>query len=548
MAKNKYTDLGNDNEWQEKYYASLEELESKERLWQESESILRTLITRLSLAADKTHPGLNQQLEILREAIRDNISALKLKKAVDEISATISELETIRQTSNQSSTAAVKPFVDLVEKLGPAANISGKLKKIQKKLLTLQDVADITPLSDELAKLLLAGLTVAEKRKSKGFFAGLMAKEAGVVQASAVIQQTPQRTDEIDHDVALQEAILALKNLLERMILPEDLQVEANLIKRILLEQSDEQSFMNALDKTLAMVAEILSRIKKEKNDIEEFLKQLTLRLHELDSDLIQSVKFRELSNQSGKDISQTMDVDINNIENSIKSIVDLEELKTSIQSRIIVMRNHFDDYISQESQRNQQSIGLIEELQNKLQKMEKESEQLKQQLETERQQTLRDALTGIPNRLAYDERIEIELARFKRIKEAFALMVWDVDYFKKINDTYGHASGDRVLKVIANLLSKQIRESDFIGRYGGEEFVIILPNTDLDGARQLAEKLRATVEQAEFHFRETPVKITASCGIALVNEHDSVESVFGRADTALYAAKAAGRNNYQVG
>jgi diguanylate cyclase len=178
---------------------------------------------------------------------------------------------------------------------------------------------------------------------------------------------------------------------------------------------------------------------------------------------------------------------------------------------------------------------------------MEIETEQLKEQVRKKQEEATHDPLTGVANRLAYNQKIESEIARNKRYQSPLTLMVWDIDKFKSINDSYGHAAGDKVLKVIAKLLSSNIRETDFVARFGGEEFVIVMPETEINAAEGVAEKLRTTIENSEFHFRGKRVVITASCGIAEIKHNETEEQLFQRADDALYEAKDSGRNCYVI-
>ena len=119
---------------------------------------------------------------------------------------------------------------------------------------------------------------------------------------------------------------------------------------------------------------------------------------------------------------------------------------------------------------------------------------------------------------------------------------------FKKINDNFGHAAGDKVLKIIARTLQKNLRKPDFIARFGGEEFVFLLPEATLDSAALTIEKLRSAVEHCPFRFKDEPLAITASFGMAQYGEADTPETVFERADKALYRAKEAGRNTIERG
>jgi diguanylate cyclase (GGDEF)-like protein len=154
------------------------------------------------------------------------------------------------------------------------------------------------------------------------------------------------------------------------------------------------------------------------------------------------------------------------------------------------------------------------------------------------------DFLTELPNRRQLDQRMREELGRAKRHGQRFSIVILDVDHFKSVNDEYGHAAGDRVLRAIAQLLFDQKRSSDFLGRYGGEEFVLLLPETPLDNAARLADKIRTKVRETEFQFQKHRIKVTISAGVGEVApETDTVDSLFDRVDAALYRAKQEGRD-----
>ena len=152
------------------------------------------------------------------------------------------------------------------------------------------------------------------------------------------------------------------------------------------------------------------------------------------------------------------------------------------------------------------------------------------------------DGLTGIYNRRYFEETLEKELRRAKRFNHPVSLIILDIDYFKKFNDSYGHQTGDQVLKTVAEMTKSNARDSDIVARYGGEEFVAILPETDLDGAMVLAERLRWAVENYSFVFDGNQLKITISIGVAYSESIDKITLV-KNADAALYKAKESGRN-----
>jgi diguanylate cyclase len=545
VAGNKYTDVDYDqnDKWKEKYLSNLEELEIKEQQWQDSEKNLRALITHLTNAADTSSLKLNHQLTVLRDAINKGVAANKLKKAIDEVADSILGLDAIRENKKRESK---NQLVDLINKIKPAGKIESKLFKISGKISKTSTNKEISPLINDLAKLLVYGLSLAETKKDKGFLSSLIKQKEKVDQANEQAE-TVELVAVSEVELNLDNAIESLILLLEKMILPPDLQVEANLIKRQLSQSADENVFLSSLDKTVGITSDILNRIKQEKKEIEEFLKQLTDRLHELDKDIRETARIRELTHLHGKEMTDGMKIEMNTMEEGISNINNLDELKTSIQSRVIMLRNHVDSFILKEGEKDKEAVSIIEQLKNQVKEMEEETEELKEQIEKERKQTLRDVLTEIPNRLAYDERLSLELANYRRRQEPFVLVVWDIDFFKKVNDNYGHVAGDQVLKLVASILNKNMREIDFIARYGGEEFVSILPGTDLKGAKLLTDKLRKLIASSNFHFREEAVNVTVSSGFAEVKDNEEGEALFIRADKALYKAKENGRNNCQA-
>ncbi len=151
------------------------------------------------------------------------------------------------------------------------------------------------------------------------------------------------------------------------------------------------------------------------------------------------------------------------------------------------------------------------------------------------------DHLTGMPNRLYLQQAFEYELERYHRYGHVFALLLMDIDHFKRINDAFGHVFGDEVLKTMADLLSENVRGSDIAGRWGGEEFLILCPETDLQGAWSLAEQLRKLIAQTDFGADD--MVITASFGVTDFRDDEMIEDCIKRADQALYQAKHSGRN-----
>lgn len=158
-------------------------------------------------------------------------------------------------------------------------------------------------------------------------------------------------------------------------------------------------------------------------------------------------------------------------------------------------------------------------------------------------QAAMQDPLTGAGNRVAMDTAVRRELQMANRYRQPLSLVMIDIDHFKQINDTYGHAMGDEVLHEVAQTLMRVARTTDMLFRYGGEEFALLLSNTDLDGAMNIAERLRETLEALEIEQGNQTLAITASFGLAQYLPATQAKDLFSQADRALYEAKRRGRN-----
>lgn len=160
----------------------------------------------------------------------------------------------------------------------------------------------------------------------------------------------------------------------------------------------------------------------------------------------------------------------------------------------------------------------------------------------------LRDGLTGLLNRRHWEQCLEHEFARHLRYKSPVSLVMFDIDHFKSVNDTYGHQLGDEVIREVARITHQLARETDFAGRYGGEEFVVLLPDTSLDGAALFAERLRHGIECLQVAHEDTALSFTVSLGVACIEpDLKNYTELIERADKALYRSKEGGRNRSSV-
>ena len=156
------------------------------------------------------------------------------------------------------------------------------------------------------------------------------------------------------------------------------------------------------------------------------------------------------------------------------------------------------------------------------------------------------DDLTECYNKKEILSQVERFLLLFLRNKFPFSILMFDIDFFKKVNDTYGHLAGDFVLKELTKIIKSNLRKSDIMGRFGGEEFLVILPETKIAGAMRLAKRLNEEVKNHKFIYEGVEIKITISIGITTPTRSDSVDSLIDRCDKALYDAKKNGRDRIE--
>jgi len=192
----------------------------------------------------------------------------------------------------------------------------------------------------------------------------------------------------------------------------------------------------------------------------------------------------------------------------------------------------------------------VLDDQQNFRQSMEnsaQELECLQEALRRSREMAHTDELTGLPNRRALNLKLIEEEQRARRYGRKLSLIMIDIDDFKMVNDGWGHQVGDRLLAMLARAISCVIRTADFPARYGGEEFMVVCPETEMDNAAIVAEKLRAKLDETDFTVRGLSLKVTISCGVAMLQDQEAIEDLVARADQALYMAKQQGKNQVRT-
>lgn len=500
--------------WRRNLEEAEAELEQKTRQWENTQDFLLQTITKLARLSDSGDANIGNEIQKIKSISENPDDIPQLKGTVDGLMKKLMARPQQPIDTGNDDGLHGKELGQLIDKLCATSAAPKEMIAIQHRVKQISNENDLNQIIDEVVATW--GATKQQGAVDPSKFCALLVAEI-------------------------------LYQLLEKINLPADLSDRLSQLKQQLEAGIEGNKWADMLNEIAEMASAVQLRINHERLDIEVFLKQVTGRLQELDSFIVGSQENRKQSFLNGQAFGDAVKNEMRSLVKGADSEVDIDNLKNQIQKRLAAIEEHFNGFRSSESERVKTADSDIEQLKARLISLEEESKNLRAKVQKERLQAQTDALTGVPNRLGYEQRVTQEFARWKRFKNSLVLIVCDVDHFKRINDDYGHAAGDKALKTIAKILSNNIRETDYLARYGGEEFVLIMPGASQDTAHSVGEKLREAVEHSGFHFKGEPLTITMSCGIAEFKEGDVPLKVFERADAALYEAKESGRNKVVI-
>jgi diguanylate cyclase len=471
-----------DVDLRQKYFDAIQQLEAGEARWSQLEVTLRRLIGRLCLAARGRADPLDAELRKVSDLVRGRGDIKAIEESLEPLSRAIAALDDATlESAGSTTTSRALAFSGYVP---PNVDTSG--------------------LRPELRSI------------------------------------PPVGVDLEDEEAKVQTVIVAVLERLSR--LPELRPALADLCERSKDSLSPDE-FAEGLERVARLVNDQRASLLREKKELEDLLQQMDVRLSEIASYLASDIADQKSAQTSSQQFDLLVTSEVRSLNGDVQSAQDLGALRNRVRDRLEIISHHLQDFRTREGARVSAQLDRTQRMRVRVTDLEREIHGLHKSLQEEQSLRMIDALTGIPNRAAYDDRIRHEFLRWQRENAPVSVLAWDIDRFKEINDAYGHSAGDKVLRVIAQHLAHHVRGTDFVARYGGEEFVMILIGTDANAASQTADKIRVGIESMGFHFHNKPVAVTASCGITTFRGDDTPETIFDRADRALYRAKDGGRN-----
>ncbi len=314
-------------------------------------------------------------------------------------------------------------------------------------------------------------------------------------------------------------------------------------VRRAVLAAADETE----LAQQAAMLAYLVNRhhrqLGEQRAAAERLLAHVTQQLDELARYLDrESVDHRDGSG-ARQELDRDLASEIDALGNHLQQSHDVNPLHREIESRLGAITSHLKTFREREEAREREWQARAEQMSQRIGELERSAQTMEASLRQEHQLASTDPLTGLANRTVFQQRMALACEEASQAGRPACLLMLDIDHFKQINDRFGHAAGDRALRIVAEQLKARLRADDLLARYGGEEFVVVLPGTTAQAGYGVAEELRSCIEGIGFRGEQQPVRITLSCGVTALRADDTPEHAFERADHALYRAKRNGRN-----
>ncbi|WP_414980186.1 diguanylate cyclase [Congregibacter sp.] len=486
---------------------------------------LEQLVTRLSHMAD----GVDEEVDALLVSIRK-----ELKDGGDA-----SKIETLSGRLARTMMASAGVNADKGRTVESGHDLSGLRKLIK----TMPVRCDEQERMGSLVQQVASGTTAMARQKALVDLLGTVAEAFREVatpdkSASGVLgwlgkKSGPGGTD--DRYVAL--FVQLLQRLLEHIDVVNGNALGSHAIKESLEQAVHPEQAQKLLAEVTDEIETIDARIRAERNQTTDFLGDLRERLDGFEEVINFLGDDCDSSLKRSEQLQSSVDEDTREMGEAAKSD-DINQVRSVISSGLTKLTKRLAEHVLSERQQHETSKARVTELNERLSHLEDEADILRSEIRNKNDLALKDALTGVYNRAGYDERTHELYARWQRSGAPLSIVFVDCNKFKRINDTYGHTAGDLVLVKISDVLQLRARASDIVCRYGGDEFVILLPDTRVQGAEVFARSACDEVRNAGFNDNGKPLDVSIACGVTELTKGDTLESAVGRADEAMYQAK----------
>jgi diguanylate cyclase len=491
--------------------------------------VLRKAVSRTSMLAEGNDPKLDSVVRQIRQAITKGTSADEIQDVLNNAEPLLIQSDEIQTNRAKQVRTTLQDLIELLEK-----QENKRVPQNQKKQLEAQ-IRLHWQHSCQWPELLKGFLSLAEKTLNQvevdqprsSFFKRLFNRSNSIELQNS------------DQDIMMQISH-TLAGLINNLSLPSYYDEDIVDLKKALLGNSNLQQLPELLDEVINF---IMVAIGKNQESLTNYLNQLNKQLASINESISSSYHSQKSLSESREGFNTKLQRQVSDTSQAIQNADNLDNLKALINDRLSSISSTMTEYKTQMQEQEKHATQSITLLKNKVTRMEKDTASLRMLLQEKLAQAMTDSLTDLPNRTAYQDTMLPLCRMMQKTQKPICLAVCDIDHFKKVNDSWGHLAGDKVLRLVPKQMRSVLAKEDLIFRYGGEEFVIVFPNTTFAQATERSEAIRLAVAKTPFNVQGEPVSISISIGLAELHAQEEAESLFARADKQLYLAKEAGRN-----
>ena len=440
-----------------------------------------------------------------------------LREELRQLKRDFLEQERVCRNEKESLISAINTFgvvVAMHEEMAEQVQAVRRLATLDKALPLDEIEKEISKLKDKI--ITKEGDSVSDE----GDLEPLRKEEERLLEACRIVRKIM---------FALLEDFYPMSSELEARAKAIDIKCKGD-IAEIRLEEPA-KAFLSFIEGLKAKVAEDFRYINKTFLTLLEHVKELekTLRSEFGEEDRLKEIEHFEMK----------VNTEVGSIVNSFNLYTTINEIKSAVVEKIKNITLLVSLRKKKEIKRAQVAKKNIKKLKKQINEAERDASEMSKKVKQFQTVALKDGLTGLYNRKAFDTRVKSALKAFNELGEPFSIVLFDVDKFKEINDTFGHVAGDTILKKVSQCLMETFRKNDFIARYGGDEFVVVIEGLTKEMARERILNFRKNLRKRRFtSYAKGDVTLTVSAGITLVAEGDTPESLVNRADKAMYASK----------
>ncbi|MBU2893966.1 GGDEF domain-containing protein [Colwellia sp. D2M02] len=525
---------------QKKLDSAIDSRRTLEEDFKTQSTLLIQFISKLSLVSKGVDLELDNRLAKLRALFTKSAPIADIENSI----AIITKLLQQHAITNEKNIAQMHQRFNFAgESLQKVNGLPSDLRRNLRELLsetksTKDALIQYVPLLSQLLEFYINALSAKEKAATNGL---LTTPNNAGDSAQTTLETSSENNSNTASTFELDGSLLEkISVTLSALNLSQAHTNQLLAIKKKLMADTTNKEIVNHF---LEIFDVIVAEFKNEQNNAKSFLTSLSDTLTSVQLAVKETLETQKSSQLANDKINVVLQKQLVDMTGTVEKALSLDQVKLDINDKLQKIAGTLEAKSKIEQQSQLALSQKLTKMAEKVAQLEEKSRVFEEKLAEQQIKSMQDALTKLANRAAFDDYFAKAMVRFQHRPFELALVVIDIDDFKKINDTYGHSAGDKTLQVIANTIQKHVSKDVFVGRYGGEEFVLIYSQTAETDLINELNTINKQVARLPFKFKNNKVSITLSIGATHIRTDDNIHLAFERADEAMYKAKSQGKN-----